>query len=133
MGWKIKIKKEKFRIWSTVVDDYITEYITKDELIRFLFWHRFETLMQNMLEDIICFPNNWTDKETGKYLNCDKEKQEEFFEILKDRNKKFEQFFIKIKEAGVSIDLKDIDGVDIHTKSDSEYYTLTDININKNI
>jgi len=116
MGWRLEIKDEKYRIYSTVVDDYISNYMNKNELIRFLFWHRFEELMRKMLEDIIIFPNNWIDKETEKYLNCDEEKRNEFFTMLNDRKKVFEQFFTKIKDVGIDISLSDIDGVDIHTK-----------------
>jgi hypothetical protein len=115
MGWMIKINKDKYRVWSTVIDKYITDDMTKDELIRFLFWLRFEKLMDGMLEDMICFPKGWTDKKTGKYLNCEDEKHDEYFNVLKNRGEKFNQFFTKIKEAGITINLKDIDGVDIST------------------
>ena len=117
MGWTIKCSKEKYRVWSTVVDEYITEDITKDELIRFLFWNRFENLMDNMLEYIICFPKGWTDKTTGNRLNCEPEKNNEYFEILGNRDKKFKLFLAEIKELGIFIDIKDIDGVDIHTEN----------------
>lgn len=118
MGWSIKQNKEKFRVYSTNVDDYITDWLDKDELIRFLFWNKFERLMEDMLKDIICFPHGWSDKSTGKYLSCESEKLDEFYDVIKDRDKKFQQFFLKIKESGISIDLKDISGVDIHTLKD---------------
>lgn len=116
MGWKIKIDNEKYRIWSTIVDEYVTDFLTKDELIRFLFWHRFENLMKSMLEDMICFPHGWIDQKTNEYLNCDKENSEIFYSILNERKEMFEQFFTRIKEAGIFLEMKDIDGVDIHTK-----------------
>jgi hypothetical protein len=120
MGWRIEIKDEKYRVYSTIVDDYISDYMDKNKLIRFLFWHRFEGLMREMLEDIIAFPNKWIDKETGKYLNCDKEKSDKFYALLENRKKMFEYFFTKIKEAGITLYLQDIDGVDIHTESDKK-------------
>ena len=30
MSWMIKINKDKYRVWSTVVDEYITDDMTKD-------------------------------------------------------------------------------------------------------
>ena len=115
----IETKEEKYRVWSTIVDDYITEPMDKNELIRFLFWSRFETLMKDMLEDIICFPNGWTDKKTGKRMLCEDEKHDEFFALLKNRDEKFKQFLTKIKDVGIFLDMKDVDDVHVYTESNA--------------
>lgn len=117
MGWMIEIKEDKYRVWSTVVDDYITEPMDKDELIRFLFWSKFETLIEDMLEEMVCFPHNWTDKETGKRLVCDKSKYDEYFALLNNRVEKFKYFLSKIKDAGIFLDMKDVDNVCLYTES----------------
>lgn len=112
----IETKEEKYRVWSTVVDDYITEPMDKDEITRFLFWSKFETLMKDMLEEMICFPYGWTDKETGKRMLCDNEKHDELYALLKNRDEKFKYFFSKIKDAGIFLDMKDVDDVHLYTE-----------------
>ena len=124
MGWLIETKKEKYRIYSTVVDAYISNFMDKNELVRFLFWNKFERLIKETLEDMITFPNGWVDKKTDKIMNCDDSKRDELFAIIKDRENMYSQFLIRTKEAGIFLCLKDINGVDLCNepkyKSDSE-------------
>lgn len=115
MGWQIKISGDKYKVWSTIVDEYITDYMTKDELIRFLFWSKFENLMDNILEDMICFPYGWVDSESGKRLLCEKDKHDERFQLLKNRDLKFDEFFKRIKEVGIDININDVDGYNVST------------------
>lgn len=114
MGWLIDQKKDKFRLYSTISDGYITEYLNMDELIRFIFYHKFHRLMEDMLKEMICFPHGWSDKKTGKIMGCEDGKLDEYFATLNDRKKMYIQFLNKLKEAGISIDLKDVDGVHVH-------------------
>jgi len=116
MGWLIETKKEKYRIYSTVVDAYISGFMDKDELVRFLFWHKFERLIKETLEDMITFPNGWTDKKTDKIMNCDKNKHDELSAIIKDRKNMYHQFLAKTKEVGIFLCLKDINGVNLHNE-----------------
>lgn len=51
MGWNISTKEvkgeTKYKIWSTVVDAYLTrKWLTRDEVIQFLFWDRFREFMR---------------------------------------------------------------------------------------
>ena len=67
MSWNIETKKDgditKYRIWSTIVDEHITpEWLTRDEIIKFLFWHRFREFMEKHIEDSVTFPNKWSDR-----------------------------------------------------------------------
>lgn len=114
MGWKIQVKKEKYRIYSTVVDKYISKFMTKDELISFLFWHKFEKFIQNILEDDITFPNGWTNKETEKRMFCDKGKHDEFYNLIKDRKLMYNKFFNRMKDLGISISLKNDKNINLH-------------------
>jgi hypothetical protein len=120
MGWLIEQKKDKYRVYSTISDEYITEYIGKEELVRFVFWHKFERFMEDMLKEMICFPHGWTEKKTGKLMHSGTEKHEEYFEIIRDRKTKYVQFLNKLEENGVSLALKDIDGVEIFTHREND-------------
>ena len=102
MSRVIKKIDNKYRVWCTVVDSYITELISKEELIKFLFWDKFENLIEKLNKDIIELDEN-------KNINLDTDK------IFDDRTKKFEYFLSNIKEAGIILDIKDNDGVDINT------------------
>lgn len=73
MGWTISIKETKketkYKIWSTIVDAYITEkWMTKKEIINFFFWHRFREFSDKFMEDCMTFPNGYTEQGTGKRI-----------------------------------------------------------------
>lgn len=118
MGWMIKMNKNKYRIWSTVVDDYITDSMDKDELLRYLFWNKFEFLIKEMTQEMICFPHHWTDIETGEFLRCDENNLNEFFNIVKDKKKMYIHFLRKLKDIGISLNISDIkNDIKINTES----------------
>ena len=64
MGWSIKTqntgKETQYRILSSIVDDYICEWMSKKELINWFFWHRFREFMEEFMKDATTFPSGWT-------------------------------------------------------------------------
>jgi len=117
MGWSITKKDNKYRIYSSIVDEYITDYMNKDEIIRFLFHNKFENLIQDMIKDMNHFPVGWFDKETGKRY-IENEKYDKIHQLTKSQDKMYEFFLKELKKSGVTLSVQDVDGV---------YYSTEDI------
>ena len=67
--------------------------------------------------EMIRFPHGWSEKDLHKRLLCDDSKHDKYFDLLKDREKMYEFFFSKMKEMGISIDIKEDNGdVHLHTE-----------------
>lgn len=90
MGWLLKTKEEegketKYKIWTTISDGWITEeWLTKDEIIKFLFWNEFYRFMDKFIEDAMTFPNGYCDKDTHK-RNWDNNLAIEHYEFTKSK------------------------------------------------
>jgi hypothetical protein len=96
MGWLVSIKETpkgtKYRLWTTISDGWLTEWSTKDEIIKFLFWNKFRKLMEGVLEDAMDFPNGWYDKKNTR-------------RIFDENNNTFHEFMFKgLKVKGKSSD-----------------------------
>jgi len=116
MGHLLKITNKKYRIWSTITDSYLTKPLTKDELFRYLFWERFENLIEEIGKDFLTFPYGWTEKTTQKRFPCKKTQIDKFYTLLNNREEMYELVFKKLKNMGISIEIKDTMGVHLYTK-----------------
>lgn len=90
MGWLLKTKEEnevtKYKIWTTISDGWITEeWMTRDEIIKFLFWNKFYDFMDKFIEESITFPNGYYDKDTHK-RNWDDKLNDEHYEFTKSKH-----------------------------------------------
>ncbi len=110
MSWLLDIKKTKketkYRMWSTIVDDYINDkWLTEAEIKKFLFWEYFREFMHKATKEVNYFPHGWFSKKeemriyTQKFLH----KSEKDF----DDNEFVEEFCKKMKEIGVDISVSD--------------------------
>jgi len=130
MGWLLKTKEEegketKYKIWTTISDGWITEeWLTKDEIIKFLFWNEFYRFMDKFIEDAMTFPNGYHDKETHK-RNWDDKLQEEHWQFLqskfkakgKDYSKITTDKFSEILNAnGIRLQVDDLRGYNFDSK-----------------
>lgn len=113
MSWNIEIKETgketKYKIWSTIVDAYITDkWMTKEEIINFFFWHYFREFATKFLETAFTFPDGWHQKD-GKLIRRDSYK--EFYEFqskaIKDDKLFMEKFFEELNKLGIKINIKD--------------------------
>jgi len=63
MSWEVSIKEEKgvkkYRIYSTVTDDWNTGWMNRSETIRHLFWFRLERFLNGFIKDSMTFPNGY--------------------------------------------------------------------------
>lgn len=121
MGWLVSIKEteegKKYRLWTTISDGWLTEWSTKDEIIKFLFWNKFRDLMEGVLKDGMDFPNGWYDKKTHNRISS--EKNNTFHEFMcNDLNFKgktrdevlVEKFSEVIASVGIDISVSDEEG-----------------------
>ena len=116
MGWRIKQNKTKtkYKVYSTVVDDYITEWLDKAGIIRFFFYEKFERLMEDMVKEMNNFPDRWTDVDTDKRIIND-ENNNKAWEIISNQDKMYEFFLKELGNVGINLTIKDVDGVDFST------------------
>jgi len=115
MGWEISMKEykaeTKYKIWSTVTDSYITpKWLTKEEVIKFMFWHKLDRFMADFVETAMTFPNDWYIRELDRrmYEEVNAKKFHEILEAsIRDREK-FPKEFIKIlKDLNIELSVKD--------------------------
>lgn len=67
MGRLLKTKKikgvEHYKLYSTISDGDINDkWLTKDELLNFIFWDRFRKFLEDFTSDSLCFPSGFHDK-----------------------------------------------------------------------
>lgn len=115
MSWNIEIKETgketKYKIWSTIVDEYITDkWMTREEIINFFFWHYFRNFADKFLETAFTFPDGWYQKD-GKLISKDSYK--EFYKFqskaIQDDKLFYETFFDELKKHGIKISVQDKD------------------------
>ena len=59
MGWQIEIKNDKYRIWSSVVDDFITDWGTREEIMEVIS-ERYRKKADDRIKELeATFPNGW--------------------------------------------------------------------------
>lgn len=73
MSWLLETKEDKYRIFSTITEGYITKSLTKKELLRFMFGYKVHNLLKEQVQDIVGFPYGWYDSENHSPLDCSQE------------------------------------------------------------
>lgn len=113
MGWQLEIKTEneetKYRIWSTFVDEWIIEWSSREEIIKFLFWEKFQEFMYSFSEEALKFPHMWMDKKTKKvnFISDEKELEVKKFKRGKENADIFKEIIAGMK---IELTIKDSDG-----------------------
>jgi hypothetical protein len=127
MGWEISMKEykaeTKYKIWSTVTDSYITpKWLTKDEVIKFMFWHKLDRFMADFVETAVTFPNDWYIKELDRRM-YEEVNTKKYSDLLKEsihNRETFPREFIKIlKDLNIELSVKD-GRYFINTKKDEQ-------------
>ncbi len=112
MGWSLKIKEEKnketlYRFWSESSDEWLTEWSTREEILKFLFWSKFDKFIDDFTKEAICFPDGWCEKGTMKYINGDQNKREEYYRLAIGRFKNNPDVLIeRFKEITRNMNIK---------------------------
>lgn len=76
MSWLLKHRKKdgKYRIWTTISDGWITDWLSEDEIKEYLRWREYADTKLKVIEHYMTFPAGWHDKDTHKPLSLDKSK-----------------------------------------------------------
>jgi len=84
MAWNIQYNKSKnlYRIWTTVADGWITDWITREECIKEISRKKRKQLKEELDEIAIDFPNGYYNKAGKRYWDDDK-----FNKLQEHRNK----------------------------------------------
>lgn len=71
MGWIIENKKNLYRVWSTISDDWITDWNTRNEILKYLIKRKrsvFNKEIKNLKET---FPEGFCNKKGKIYIKKD--------------------------------------------------------------
>lgn len=69
MAWLLKTnKKGQYKFFSTVVDRYLTDWMDREEAIRYIIDDRFHKCLDDLDHERENFPKGWTDKDTRKLI-----------------------------------------------------------------
>lgn len=120
MGWSLKIQETKkhgkrYKFWTSVSDGWVNdEWLTRDEMIKFLFWTRLEKMADTFIEDSMTFPNGWSAKDEMRRLPIDEELSEAFYEWRHSTFKAddyyeaiFEKFAEMLDKSGINLSVHD--------------------------
>lgn len=120
MGWLVKKRETKkngvqYKIWTTISDSWITEkWMSKEEIVKFFFWYRFDEFVRKFLEDSMTFPNGYTEKDSYQRILIDEKSQDEWFDFIRktfneeDGNEiKFKKFIEELNKIGITLDVFD--------------------------
>src|SRR4051812_34352444 len=93
MGWIVKVKEEKgqptkYRLWSTNSDSYLTEWVERDGVLHYMFWHNLDKFVQKFMEEAYSFPQGWPKEDYKMHTSKEGEKsRNEFFDLCNSRYK----------------------------------------------
>jgi len=62
-------KNGKFRFWSTISDDWLTDWLTHNEAVQHLNDENIKRAKLQLIEEYFNFPAGWYDKE-GQYIQA---------------------------------------------------------------
>lgn len=131
MGWSLETKEEKgvtkYRIWTSNSDSWITEWSTKEEIIKFLFWHRFYEFVDSFIKDDMTFPHHWGVKGENTIM-VRKEEAEAYFKLMSDAHDsedeyettKLKKFTEIMKAHGFELKMEDKRGYGFDSKEDTD-------------
>jgi len=60
VGWRLKEKNSKYRIWSTISDTYITDWLTRNEILIQLAEYKIIKAKEEAIDEYYRFPNMWS-------------------------------------------------------------------------
>src|SRR5947209_7451667 len=70
MGWRIahREKGDKYRLWSTVSDRWLTDWSTKRDIQRYITEDYLWEYKKKVIEVYLKFPHHWPSKERMAYI-----------------------------------------------------------------
>lgn len=65
MGWIVKQKDDKYRIYSTVIDDYLMGWSSRQTILKYILGVKYQDFIQNIIKTYMIFPHHCR-SEAGK-------------------------------------------------------------------
>lgn len=91
MGWQIAQKDGKYRIWSTISDAWVSDWIRREEVLRLHHQYEVLELKQQMIKEYHTFPALWTDRVTGKRLPLSQDQSKAYSEWMDELASKHDE------------------------------------------
>lgn len=84
MSWHLSRKDDKYRIWSTVSDQYITDWISREEALAVWYDDALIGFKKNVIGQYLKFPNYWGnhDNEDYRAIYMDEEQHQKHVQWL---------------------------------------------------
>lgn len=86
MGWNIETRKGKqeteYRIWSTVSDSWLNEWSTRDEVLVYIFFNKFNRLIEDFVKESMFFPGEYVNKKMVLY-RAEEKMYDEYHKLLR--------------------------------------------------
>lgn len=114
MAWRLSTRTtndiQEYRVYSTISDEFLTEWISKKDVEKFIFWQYFNDFIQKFVETCTKFPDGWTDVDSGM-RNINKEAREKWSTMLRksiDSDEIIDSAFVeKLQEIGIDVQIID--------------------------
>lgn len=71
MGWNLSRKDNQYRIWSTVSDQYVTDWISREEVFEHWYDDALLQFKKKVIEQYLKFPDFWGDHDSHRYIKDD--------------------------------------------------------------
>jgi hypothetical protein len=71
MSWQLSHKDNQYRIWSTVSDQYITDWISQEEALAVWYDSALVDFKKKVIEHYLKFPHFWSDRDSHGYIKDD--------------------------------------------------------------
>lgn len=110
MGWRVsrkitKTNKQRYRIWSTISDDWLTKWSSREEIIKFIEQDALFSYKLRVVEMYYKFPADWGDYD-NEHISIirDEKRSDEYLKVMrrlldaKNYNQAVEKEFEKIKK-----------------------------------
>lgn len=102
MSWEITQKDGQYRIWSTISDTWLTDWIDRREAIRFYYDHALMDFKKRIIEEFYKFPHMWTDHDSNSCNRIDDEegyrRYIEWLELLNSSMKDSKTYYKLVDE-----------------------------------
>lgn len=82
MSWRIAQKNGLYRIWSTISDEWLTDWISRKEAIQFYYDDMLVDFKKRIIEKYKSFPNHCNSHDEPNTLITDKEGYQEYMAWL---------------------------------------------------
>lgn len=92
MGWEIAQRADKFRIWSTISDAWLTDWITREEAVQLYYDDALMIFKKQIIEKYLAFPHHWTEQGPGwRTLIINEEGSERYLAWMRELSEKSEE------------------------------------------